>query len=552
MLKKMIWGIITVVLVVVAINKWMPVGDQVDPLTYFDEFKDNEYNLVYEDQRIDLERPIELIDGEIYVSYEFAREYISDTIFYDSLEKVLTLTNVREVLRIYEGNQKALLNSKSTEIDFEIKEVDGKLYLPATLLNEKFSIDFQVGKENKLFIAHDQTKDYQVATVKRKTSLRTHPQKKSTVVEDLKKGETVVVYTEADGFTRVRSASGIIGYIPSNDLKDLIQVAGQTIEAAAEWEGNPLGEKVKLVWDQLGSKTAGDWTSNKYNQIKDANVISPTWFEFEDEAGNLSDKGTREYVLEARKKGLKVWPLLSHNFTNTSLTKIILSSTAKRQHVIDQIIEKSEQYGYEGINIDIENIQPETSDVWVQFMRELYPQLKAEGLMVSVDVYMPSDWSNHYQRGKIAQVCDYFIVMAYDQHWSGSETAGSVAELAWVEDGIIRNLEEVPKEKLVLGIPFYTRLWKETSDGLETSSYGMRSAAQIIKDWGITPILDEESGQKYAEIEQDGDTYKIWIEDSSSIAKRISLIEKYDLAGYGAWKLGLETADIWDELTLEE
>lgn len=553
MLKKIILGTITLILLGIAIYRFIPVGQKVDPLTYFNEFKNNVNNLVYEDERVALEEPAVLIDDTIYISYEFARDYISDTIFYDAEEKVLTITNAREMLRLYQDNHEGRLNFKPITVPYPIKEVNQIAYIPATIMLERFGIEITLSKDKRVFIAENLAQPKQIATLKRNSSLRTHPQNRSTVTEELKKGQQVIIYKENDHFLRVRSENGIIGFIPRNDVKDvsLIQAVERKVVEPHPMP-SPLNDKVKLVWDQMTSKTSGDWTGVKYTNIKGANVISPTWFEFEDEQGTLIDRGTRQYVLEARRRNLQVWPLLSHNFTQPQLTKPILSSTAKRQYVIDQIIQTSEAYGYQGINIDIENIQPETSEVWVQFMRELYPLLKEIGLVVSVDVYMPSNWSMHYQREKIAEVCDYFMVMAYDQHWSGSQNAGSVSEIKWVEEGILKNLLEVPKEKLVLGIPFYTRIWEESEAGLKTTAYGMRAVQNIIRNWGVMPVEDPISGQKYAEVEKNNITYKVWIEDASSIQKRIQLLNQYDLAGYGAWKLGLETPDIWDELASVE
>lgn len=552
MFKKVVVGLVAIILVAVAASKMVPVGDMVNPLTYFDEFKENEYNLVYEDQRIDLKDPIKMIDGNIYISYEVIRDYLDTVIFYDEAESVMTVTDVRNVLRLYPDSEKALLNGKEVKAEYSIKEIDGVLYVPSTLLRDKAGIEVTAGKENKLYIINDTTKDKEVGVIRRSTSLRTHPLQKTTVVESLRRGEKVVVFSIEEGFARVRSENGIIGYIPEENLKDLAVAEGQKLNNVEAWPSNPLGEKVRLVWDQVTVQTAGDWNSTKYSRVKEANVISPTWFQFADEAGNLSDLGNKAYVDTAHQKGLQVWALISHNFTEPGLTAKVLSSTAKRQHVIDQLIEKAAIYGYDGINIDIENIQTETSAVWVEFMRELYPQLKAAGIEVTVDVYMPSNWSSHYEREKIADLCDYFIVMAYDQHHLGSEEAGSVAEIPWVEEGVKKNLEEVPSEKLVLGIPFYTRLWKETANGLETRSYTMGAAMAKVKEWGVTPTLDANSGQPYAEKQVEDGTYKIWLENSETIAARIEIANKYDLAGYGAWKLGLETLDSWDALALLE
>lgn len=553
MFKKIVLGGLALLCILVGIvmnNKLEYVGEEVDPLTYFDEFNNNTNNLVYEDIRIDLNEPVQVIDGQVFVRYEFANEYVSDTIFYDEAEKVLTLTNVREIVRLYEGENQITFAGVSG--NYTLKLENEGLYISANLLEELFGVSIKQGNNERLFIATNNAQEQKIAVTKKKASLRTHAKQKSTVIEQLGKGEQVYVYSEEDDFVRVRSEQGIIGFLPKSEIKEEEIVEKISTPEVAQWEMNPLKEKVKLVWDQVSTKTEKDWTKGKYAAITNINVMAPTWFSFGDEAGTLEDRGLKSYVDAAHNRGIQVWPILSHNFENTGLTKTILSSTSKRQYVIDQIIQYAKAYGFDGINIDIENIQTETSAVWVQFMRELYPQLKAQGLIVSVDVYMPSEWSGHYEREKVAASSDYFIVMAYDQHWSGSEEAGSVSELPWVENGIQKNLEEVPKEKLVLGIPFYTRLWIERSDGLNVKSYSMSSIREVISTWGTTPTLDPVSGQNYIEHVQEDGTYKVWLEDYESISKRIALMEKYELAGYGAWRLGYETSDIWDILSKVE
>lgn len=553
MFKKIVVGGLALLCILVGIlihSKLVYVGEEVDPLTYFDEFIKNTNNLVYEDIRIDLDEPVKIIDGQIFVRYEFANQYVSDTIFYDEIEKVLTITNVREMVRLYEGENQITFSGISGK--YILKLEDEGLYISANLVKDLFGVEIEQSSYEGLFIGTNHGQAQKVAVTKKKGSLRTHAREKSTVIEKLGKGEKLYVYDEEEGFVRVRSERGIVGFLPSSEIKEEKVVEAISIPEVEQWELNPLNQTVKLVWDQMTTKSEKDWTKGKYAQITNINVIAPTWFSFGDEAGTLEDRGVKSYVDAAHQRGIQVWPILSHNFEKTDLTKTILSSTSKRQYVIDQIIQYAKAYGFDGINIDIENIQTETSAVWVQFMRELYPQLKAEDLIVSVDVYMPSEWSNHYEREKVALSSDYFIVMAYDQHWSGSEEAGSVSEIPWVESGIQKNLEEVPKEKLVLGIPFYTRLWIERSNGLNVKSYSMASIQEVISEWGSVPILDEVSGQNYVEhIKEDG-VYKVWLEDSYSISKRIALMEKYELAGYGAWRLGYETSDIWEILKAVE
>lgn len=529
---------------------FMPGRDKVDPLTYFNEFKEGQLNVVYEDTRVDLEKPIVEERDKIYVSYEFAHNYIDDKIFYDQAEQVLTITNLEEIRRLYPDKTVMYVNGEEQAIKDPIILKEDTLYIPETYLEEEYGVDISKGTDGRLAIVSNTNLQKPIGLVKKKgAKVRTHPDKKALITDEVDRGDEVVIYKEEGDYLRVRDKNGIIGYVTKGDVK----VEGQTMIKEDKRYTlvpayRPLNDKVKLVWDQMTVKSTGDWSTPKYRNIKDANVIAPTWFEFADGEGNLTDRASKLYVDQAHSKGIQVWALMSHNFTSPEFTKMILTSTAKRQNVIDQLLDAAKIYGFDGINIDIENVQADFGNEWIQFMRELSVQAKRDNLNVSVDIYMPSAWSGHYFRDKVAEVVDYFMVMAYDQHWSGSEEAGPVAGLSWVEQGIQLNLEEVPKEKLVLGMPFYTRVWKETKDGLSSAAYGMAAAKSIMNKWNTQVLYDEEQGQNYMQMVQGDTVYEVWIEDAQTIAKRIDLINRYDLAGYAGWKLGLETPDVWESL----
>ena len=553
MLKKIFFILLMGVLLVgiaMGIVFLMPAKDTIDPLTYFSEFKKGQINVVYEDTRVDMEKPVIEEGNQIYVSAEFAKQYIDDKIFYDAAEEILTITNLEEIKRILPGEKTIDVNGNQIEISSPIIVKDKKAYIPESYLEEEYPVEIEKGKDGRLVIVSNARTPKKVGVVKRKEAhVRTHPDNKSLITDTTQKGERVVVYKEAGDHLRIRDENGIIGYMHKSDIKLEGETFTKTEKSyALAPMANPLEDKVKLVWDQMTVKATGDWSTPKYRNIKGANVIAPTWFEFEDESGKLIDRASKEYVDQAHARGMQVWALLSHNFTLPELTKTILTSTSKRQYVIDQLLEAAKQYGFDGINIDIENVQADFGEEWVQFMRELSVQAKRQNLSVTVDVYMPSAWSGHYSRERIAEVVDYFIVMAYDQHWGGSEVAGPVAGLNWVEEGIQMNLEEVPKEKLVLGMPTYTRIWKETKNSLSSAAYGMAAAKSIISKWNSEATYDDQSGQNYMQM-IDGDTlYQVWIEDATTIEKRVGLVNKYDLAGYALWKLGLETPDVWDSL----
>lgn len=527
-----------------------PAKDMVDPLTYFNEFKTGQINAVYEDIRVDIQNPIIEDNSKIYISYEFANKYIDDKIFYDQAEKILTITNLEEVRRFYPNDTVMYVNGEEQTLIDPMILNNEMLYLPESYLEGEYGIDISKGADGRLVLISNTKVQKQTGVVKKKNAeVRTHPDKKALITDKIQKGHKLIIYNEEGNYLRVRDENGIIGYIPSSDVKigepTPVKEDKQYVLAPMY---KPLNDKVKLVWDQMTVKTTGDWSTPKYRNIQSANVIAPTWFEFADSEGNLIDRASKAYVDNAHSKGMQVWALMSHNFTSPEFTKIILTSTAKRQRVIDQLLNAATLYGFDGINIDIENVQADFGNEWVQFMRELSVQAKRANLSVSVDIYMPSAWSGHYHRDKVAEVVDYFMVMAYDQHWSGGEVAGPVAGLEWVEEGIILNLQEVPKEKLVLGMPFYTRIWKETKDGLSSTAYGMAAAKSVTSNWNTEVLYDEEYGQDYMQMIEGDTLYQIWIEDKTTIAKRVELINKYNLAGYAGWKLGLETTDVWDSL----
>lgn len=554
MLKKIIVMLLSLVIiggVSLTIIKNKPETDKIDPLTYFDEFKGSQMNMVYEDTRVEWEVPVIEKEGMLYIECEWASMFLDDHIFYDKQEQVLTITNLQQVIRVNLVSNETTVNNKPSKSVIPINQEGDKFYIAESYIEENYAFNIEKGKDERLVVASYMGESKQSGKVNtRKAQLRTKPHKKALIVEEVEKGHELTIYGLVEnGYLRVRSENGMIGYIAEKQIK----IEGNTsVKQNKVYESKPiakpLNDQVKLVWDQMTVRTAGDWQGKKYTQIQGANVISPTWFEFADGEGNLIDRGHSDYVSAAKARDLQVWALMSHNFTKPQYTKEILTSTKKRQHVINQLVDFANKYNLDGINIDIENIQPDFSREWLQFMRELYPQMQEVGATVSVDIYMPSAWSKHYERAKVSEVVDYFIVMGYDQHWSGSEEAGPTSGLRWVEEGIIANLQEVPKEKLVLGIPFFTRIWEEAPDGLKSKPYGMVAAARVVEGWGVTPIYDEEHMQHYAQVQKGDTLYRVWLEDASTIAKRIEMIENYDLAGYAGWKLGLEDSNVWNKL----
>ena len=311
------------------------------------------------------------------------------------------------------------------------------------------------------------------------------------------------------------------------------------------------GTKINLTWHYIW-KDSPDMSNVK--KIEGLNVVSPTWFTLANEKGDLEDRGSQSYINWAHRNGYKVWVLVDNQF-NSELTSKMLGNASARAKFISSLMSSAKKYKLDGINIDFENMYIKDKNAFTQFMKELSKQTKDNGLVLSVDVSIiavNSNWSESFDRAALSKVVDYVALMTYDQHWGGSPVSGSVAQLSWVEQSLKRVLAEVPNEKLLLGVPFYTRLWKEeyvsgsNKPTVTSKAISMEEAEKAIAENKASKIWDPASGQYYATYKQGTATYKIWLEDEKSIKLKADLVNKYKLAGIASWKYGLEKPVIWE------
>ena len=297
-----------------------------------------------------------------------------------------------------------------------------------------------------------------------------------------------------------------------------------------------MDSKVNMVWHQVTSTDANAYFADATANMTGVNVISPTWFYLTDTSGNIASIASADYVSQAHEKGLQVWGLID-NFTQEVSTTETLSSTAARQNIISQLIQAAQDVGMDGINVDFESLSEDVGTHFLEFLRELSIECHKNNLV-------PEDFTSHYDRAEQGRVVDYVIIMGYDEHYVGSE-AGSVASLPWVEQGIQDTLKEVPAKRVINAIPFYTRLWRTTGGNVTSEAIGMDQAQQTIAENNVETYWDKTTSQNYGKYDIDNSTYQIWIEDAQSVAEKVKLVSKYDLAGVSAWKLGFENSGIW-------
>lgn len=531
----------------------MPNFSYISAYEAFSELSEGKVGLVLGKEIIAMEHSPQVIDGEIFLPFDFVRTYIDPYIFWDEGTQKLTITTQNKVIRMKTDELTYYINQEPLELQVPLRKFEEVPYIPFNFLKEWFNIEAAYYKESNMVVM-DYTTETKIIgeVIKKNAPIRYENHIKSPILVKLSLSDKVRIFEEAGDWYYVRNEHGIVGYISKKHIGTIEEIEGKAVqkeESFPTWE--PLQGKINLVWDQV-FKVESSEVPSKFEPIYGLDVLSPSWFEIEDEQGNIRNIASKRYVDWAHSQGYQVWAMITNPFSDPDLTHKVLSNTDSRENIIKQLLAFASIYNLDGINIDFESLKKETGEYYVQFIRELTPLLKEQGLVVSVDMYVPSGWTRHYNRSEVGKVVDYIIIMGYDEHWSTSPESGSVASIGWVEQGIKNTLEEVPHEKIILGIPFYTRLWaeEEVEGEIKVSSkaYGMSRGEQFLKDAGVEPVWLEDAGQYYGEYTRGDVVYKIWLEEERSIEEKLKLVQKYDLAGTAGWKRGLEKPEIWKVL----
>lgn len=506
--------------------------------------------LIIEEQEVNNDETVLFYEDILYFSLPTIEYFIDQDIFYDKEEEILIITNKDNVLRYGLDNDVASVNSKEFLTTNVIKEFNDEIYIPIDIVLKNYKVDINYFEETNAVVLDFTDIVYLTGEVIGEEGvIRSDLDIKSPIVlQEVPIGTILNVYAEYESWYKVRTTSGIPGFIEKrflkiNYVKDLFKVE-KPVEENVEEENK---KSINLTWDYTYRKVQN---TNGIGEIQGVNIICPTWFSITDNNGTILDKGNYEYVRKYNDLGYEIWPLINNNF-DPDLTHELLYKSSNRERLITEILELYKEYGFQGINIDFENVHLKSRDLLTQFVRELYPVFKEAGMSVSMDVTGMStseNWSLCYDRKRLSEAVDYMILMAYDQHWASSPIAGSVAEYPWVEKSILGVLEYIPNDKLILGVPFYTRLWQEKDGKVSSQALSMEAANKFISENNIDLVWSDDSLQYYGELEKNDIIYKIWVEDTKSLEMKASLIHKYELAGIASWRKGFETADIWDTI----
>ena len=539
--KPIVAVVVLVILVAVlgivshVVMKYIPSGEKMDLNEYYGEMADGEIAIVLGTEKLD-ERG--LVDGDrVYLPLNVVNTYLNQRYYWDSANQQVLYATPSELTTV----------AASSESGDQVWLKDDTVYLNLTYIQQYTDIDAYISKEPYRIAIQYQFDNIKTVTVKKNTSIRYRGGIKSPVVTSVKKGAQLRLIEELDNWDQVATDDGYIGYI---DKKNVGKASETTFDRNFEREQYSyltMDGKVNMVWHQVSSTDANAYFADATANMTGVNVISPTWFYLLDTSGNIANISSADYVAQAHEKGLKVWGLID-NFTQEVSTTETLSNTAARQNIISQLIQAATSVGMDGINVDFESLSEDVGIHFLEFLRELSIECHKNNLVLSVDNPVPEDFTSHYDRAEQGRVVDYVIIMGYDEHYVGSE-AGSVASLPWVEQGIQDTLAEVPAERVINAVPFYTRLWRTTGGNVTSEAIGMDQAQQVISENNVETYWDKTTSQNYGKYDIDNSTYQIWIEDSQSIAEKVKLVSKYNLAGVSAWKLGFENSGIWQVIS---
>jgi spore germination protein YaaH len=491
-----------------------------------------------------LKQEVIVEDDVIYLSMDDVKNFFDKYIYQDEDTDLIITTYEKKIASVKVDSKEITINGANSKMYATPIEKNGTIYLPISEMDNVYNVEVNyIEKTNRVTmdsLDREQVKAYVSKNVKVKSSTKLVSKK----VEKLKKGSQVIYVSDTDdGYAKVRTEDGKLGYVKKSVLTNYVTVR-DNMEEESQIEG-----KVNLVWDYFSEYSKAP--NRNGTTIDGINVVSPSFFYIDkngDFQENVGDDG-KAYIEWAKNNGYKVWAMVSNSSAGIDTTSKIINSYTARQELIENIVNACVKYNLDGINVDFENMYQDDKDAYSRFIIELEPQLKDAGLVMSVDVTAPDGaetWSLCFDRNVIGHVADYIVFMAYDQYGTSSTKAGTTAGYNWIETNLKKFIEteEVDSQKIVLAVPFYTRLWTENGDKVTSKTVDMNLIDKVIPS-SAEKVWDDTLKQYYVEYNDGSATKKMWIEDLESIKAKVSLISQYNLGGCAAWEKDREIEDVW-------
>lgn len=524
------------------INRYKPGTEYMAGNEYFNLTDENSVALIQNGEL--LEEQAVLIGGEPYAAYTYVESQLNSCFYWDEETKGILLTTSGGVQTLLPGNA-AVAKTPGGQPAVQ-QESDGTVYISMDVVKEYTDLDYAYYNDPNRVVIRNEWDGVEQATVQSDTAqVRQKGGIKSLILADVQKGDTLLYLENLDNWCKVMTADGYTGYIQTEDISEPEAIEARTAKKDS-YERITRDHKINLVWHQSTSTESNDAMAEMTAEMTGVNVISPTWFSVTDETGTISSLASADYVKLAHDAGREVWGLID-NFNEAFDETTDLAYASVRSRIIEQLLAEAASCGMDGINVDFENLKEAGIPHYLQFLRELTSAAHTQNLVVSVDTPVPQAYTMYYQRGEQARFVDYMIVMAYDEHFAGSEEAGSVSSLPFVQQAVEEMTRVMPADQVICGIPFYTRVWTEKfgQSAITSEVLGMDGAKNYAKENQMTETWDASLGQNVATVETSDARYTIWMEDEQSMEEKLKVIQSADLAGVAEWKLGFERADVW-------
>lgn len=557
MKKKIIPIVIAIVLIIIIggvtfgsriLEKYSYSKERADLNAYYGITGSQEAAIVLQDEIV--EEKARISDGICYLDIATIHKYLNDRFYVDGGEGLLLYTLPEDIVRNSIGSSVKETAQGSEELGYTAAIWEGDtLYVALDYIKQYTNFSYQLFTDPYRIQLTTEWPSYEVASISKNTQVRVKGGVKSEILTDVQKGDQVSVLEQMETWSKVKTADSVIGYVENKRLTGIRseQPIPVTDYQEPEYTSLTRDHKINLGWHVVASAGGNDTFNSVTANAGNLNVISPTWFKLCDNEGGYTSFASADYVQKAHDRGLEVWALIENIEYKDSISMYeILSSTTTRQKLIDSLMNDLITYGIDGINVDFEQLSMDCGEHFVEFIRELSVACRKNGKVLSVDNYVPRDFNDYYDRKEQGIVADYVIVMGYDEHYAGSKEAGSVASIDYVEDGIAQTVKEVPAEKVINAIPFYTRIWETTGDGISSQAVDMVTAEQFISNHSITAEWDETTCQNYGEYTSGDSRYQVWLEDADSIKVKLNVMENYGIGGVAEWRLGFEKPEIWD------
>lgn len=539
-------ALVIIISIIAVINKYIPTKEQMSGYSYFNVTQ-NDNVLIMLDKKIEDATGI-YSNNRLYLPCDFVTEKLNQRFYFDSESNSILYTTATDIYT-YKTNANFYtdLEGKTHSEEFNVvKEDNGRLYIDFEYISKYSNLTYNYYQDPNRVVISDQFGDLNYVKVTKDTVVRYRGGIKSLVLENVTK-DTKLGYIESiDGWIKVTTESGLVGYIKDNCVSDVFSEAKENVYTD-DISSIVKNYKISLAWFQVTNLTSNGSIDNYLDGTQGLTTISPTWYSITNNNGDMSCLATKTVVDNMHKKGLEVWPLVDD--FNSSIDGVTLySSKSSRTKMINTLINDAKKYGYDGINIDFEKVNKDSAKHYLQFIRELSVTCRNNNIVLSTDNYKPASFNTFYDLTEQNAFVDYLIIMGYDEHYSGSES-GSVASIGFVEEGIKGALAQVSNKKLIDAVPFYTRIWTVTTtngqEATNSKAVGMQAAIDNLNANGAPAIWDETVGQYFGSYESGDSIIKIWLEEDHSIEEKMKLIQHYNLAGVAQWKLGLEKKSVW-------